>query len=187
VAEIPPVRCLLKDGTSVLVRASVEDDALGLLDCVRAYIDDGEGQVLLPSELTESEEQQRAWIHTLRRSDHDLVLVAEYEGQIIADLNFQAGKRARIAHWGDIGIGIRPGWRGKGLGSAMLGRLLWWAERAPRVEKISLLVVASNRRAIALYEKWGFRVEGRRARTVKYADGSYDDDLMMARFVEAHR
>lgn len=49
----------------------------------------------------------------------------------------------------------------------------------PRVE---LEVFASNTAAIALYEKLGFVVEGRKSRARK-VDGAYDDDLIMARFL----
>jgi len=57
-----------------------------------------------------------------------------------------------------------------------------WAE-ASSVEKVCLSVFATNARAIALYQKFGFVEEGRRPNEVKLGPGEYVDDVLMYRFV----
>jgi RimJ/RimL family protein N-acetyltransferase len=42
-------------------------------------------------------------------------------------------------------------------------------------------VFAHNARAVALYRKFGFEEEGRRLREYRFADGSWRDDILMAR------
>ena len=52
------------------------------------------------------------------------------------------------------------------------------------VEKIELMVRATNLRAIHLYQSLGFTDEGRIRRRVKTADGTYHDDIAMGLFVD---
>jgi len=59
-----------------------------------------------------------------------------------------------------LSMGIRPGWRGHGLGQrfvSMVGKKL----RARGLRSVSLLVAADNRRAIGVYQDVGFSVVGR--------------------------
>ena len=88
-----------------------------------------------------------------------------------------------MSHAGGFGISVNPDWRGQGVGGAMLDTLLEWASDNPRIEKISLDVLASNSGAIRLYEQKGFSIEGRKAKAIKFEDGTYDDDVHMGRFV----
>jgi tRNA-Thr(GGU) m(6)t(6)A37 methyltransferase TsaA len=61
--------------------------------------------------------------------------------------------------------------------------LIEWAKSNPEVEKIELNVRSSNLRAIRLYQKLGFNIEGRIRYRMKMPDGSYQDDLEMGLFV----
>ena len=80
-------------------------------------------------------------------------------------------------HAGTLGMGIRTGFRGQGIGS----RLIEWClnDAWPRgFTRIGLDVFSANLAAIALYEKFGFQHEGikRRGRLI---DGVYDDVIVM--------
>jgi RimJ/RimL family protein N-acetyltransferase len=60
--------------------------------------------------------------------------------------------------------------------------LMDWAKRNSSVEKIELLVRATNERAIRLYSRLGFVEEGRMRNRVRLPDGSFVDDVAMAWF-----
>lgn len=67
-----------------------------------------------------------------------------------------------------------------GLGTTMTRHLIEIA-RAKGLKKISLTVVTENRRAIRVYEKCGFKVEGRLEKDhYNYVTGDYGDDYIMA-------
>jgi putative acetyltransferase len=70
-------------------------------------------------------------------------------------------------------------WRGQGIGTRLLESAIQWARETGVVTRIELFVFARNTRAIRLYERFGFVIEGRRHRSV-YEDGQYMDDLLMA-------
>jgi RimJ/RimL family protein N-acetyltransferase len=119
----------------------------------------------------------------MKKDPAELLLVAELNGQIIGNIDFHIGKRKRLAHAGEFGMSCVPAWRGKGLGELLLTEMLKWAKTHPRVEKVNLRVIGSNQRAISLYKKLGFQEEGRKLKEIKYADGTYADEVQMGQFV----
>ena len=63
-----------------------------------------------------------------------------------------------------------------------LAHAIAWAQQSGIVTRIELYVYARNQAAIHLYEQFGFEIEGRRRRAI-YQDGTYVDDLIMARLL----
>ena len=82
------------------------------------------------------------------------------------------------AHEGLLGMGVLDEYRGRGLGERLL-RTALDAARTGGFERVCLSVYARNTRALELYRKVGFAVEGTRVRGKKL-DGEYDDVHMMA-------
>jgi RimJ/RimL family protein N-acetyltransferase len=70
-----------------------------------------------------------------------------------------------------------------GLGAAMLPKLLELARREG-LHRVGLTVVAENARAVRLYEKFGFKVEGVLKDAYFGEDGKYHDELAMALILE---
>ena len=62
-----------------------------------------------------------------------------------------------------------------------LGCLAAGAEEAPQID---LEVVAENEQAIALYRKCGFRESGRRARALKFDNGTWHDEILMYKVLD---
>lgn len=112
-----------------------------------------------------------------------LTLVAEQDSNIVGMLNATKGSRKRVKHICMFGISIQEEHCNNGLGSKMIHRLLDWAKEDKEIEKVCLEVFSHNERAIHVYKKLGFKVEGRKERHVKFEDGTYSDELIMGRFI----
>lgn len=87
----------------------------------------------------------------------------------------------RLAHRGNLGMGLIKEFRGLGLGSKLLKNVLLHSKRVG-LEKVELQVYTTNTPAIALYRKFGFEDEG----VIKHyrkLDGRYFDCLQMAKFL----
>jgi putative acetyltransferase len=107
------------------------------------------------------------------------LLVAEGDGQILghAGLTRYAGRRS---HVGQIGMGVRDDYAGRGIGTALLAALIEVADRWLALRRVELEVFVDNEAAIALYGKFGFEQEGI-LRDYAFRDGHYVDAFAMAR------
>jgi RimJ/RimL family protein N-acetyltransferase len=179
VSKFHPHTCVLKNGEPITLREGVENDAAAIRACLQVYLKDGAGQLWEPGEFEPSEEQEREWIRGLAVNPREILLVAEHRGRIIGNLDFHIGPRRRLAHGGEFGMSCLPDWRGLGLGTLLLESFLNWARLQTGIEQINLRMVGTNSTARALYEKLGFREDGRKVRHVKYADGTYADEIHM--------
>lgn len=66
-----------------------------------------------------------------------------------------------------------------GIGTCIIEVVLDWARENPVIEGVGLGVVDSNARAIHVYEKLGFKEEGRGDRGIKFGPGRYGDVINM--------
>lgn len=82
-----------------------------------------------------------------------------------------------LAHGGELTLGVVATHRGLGLGRRLIEAAIA-AGWAYGFDRIGLLCRDDNVNAIALYEKVGFRIEGRIARDLKI-DGQFYDGLTM--------
>lgn len=64
-------------------------------------------------------------------------------------------------HRARLGIGVEREYRGRGIGSALIEAALSWARGTRELAWIDLSVFAHNQRALQLYERFGFRQNGR--------------------------
>jgi RimJ/RimL family protein N-acetyltransferase len=80
--------------------------------------------------------------------------------------------------FGDLAMLVDRDWRGRGVGSALVGAAIHWA-RGQGLHKLSLEVFARNEAAIALYRKSGFAEEGRLTRQYRRASGELWDAIVM--------
>ncbi len=87
----------------------------------------------------------------------------------------------RQNHRGGLGMGILPEFRGQGIGSQLLQKVIEHA-KSFGLEKIELNVYSSNVSAIGLYKKFGFDQEGL-IKKYRKLDGQYFDCLAMGKFL----
>lgn len=80
----------------------------------------------------------------------------------------------------DVAMALDKGWRGRGIGTALLDAGLAWA-RSTRAHKVFLEVWPDNTAALALYRGAGFVEEGRKLRHYRRANGELWDAILMGR------
>jgi RimJ/RimL family protein N-acetyltransferase len=168
----------LKNGRVLLIREVAVEDARALLDYVERISGESDFLSFGPGEfeLTESEEED--FIRKCRASDNQLFLLGSIDDTIVATLNFSGGRRPRVRHSGEFSMSVRKQYWGLGIGSLMLDTLIAWARDTQIVKKINLRVRTDNQRAIRLYERKGFGIEGTIRKEI-FLDGSYFDHHWM--------
>lgn len=167
----------------VVVRSATKQDAQGILEVVTAVIGEEIYQLTSSSEFNYTVEAEEKWIDSYLTNPNKIIFVAEIDSKIVGMLDFSNGFRRRIAHTGEFGMSIAKTARDQGVGAILLQALFNWAAKHEIIEKICLNVHANNERAIALYKKMGFEIEGIRKRDLKYGEGEYVDTIVMGKFV----
>ena len=77
-------------------------------------------------------------------------------------------------------MGVHDHYWGKGIGKALTQEILDAAGNWFRIKRLELIVFTDNKRAIRLYEKFGFEMEGIRS-AFAFRAGQYADALAIAR------
>ena len=90
----------------------------------------------------------------------------------------------RAAGVSSLGMCILAGSRGAGGGRLLMEAVMEHVRAAAHLHKLELEVWPDNDRAIALYESYGFKVEGLRRDHYRRNDGSLRSSLMMALLLE---
>lgn len=182
-AEYKPQQFKSKSGAGVVIRSAAKQDAAAILELSTAVIGEEIYQLTSGSEFKMTIEAEEKWIESHRANPNHIILVAEMNSKIVGLLDFANGHRQRIAHTGEFGMSVGKSVRDQGIGSLLLQVLIDWAVKNETIEKVGLSVHNNNERAIALYKKMGFEIEGIRRRDLKYGDGQYVDTVVMGRFV----
>jgi ribosomal protein S18 acetylase RimI-like enzyme len=126
-----------------------------------------------------SEESTESFIKFVRASK-GVHLVAIVDEAIVGWCDITPLSFEGMTHVGRLGMGVKAGFRGLGIGKALLKAILNRAF-AQGLERVELEVFRSNESAVRLYEAHGFLQEGVKVNARKL-DGKTDDVLLFARF-----
>lgn len=107
--------------------------------------------------------------------------VAEVDGKVVADAGLYQGE-GREAHVARLGMMVHDAHQGQGIGSRLMEALLELGDSWLGVRRYELEVYEDNEKAIALYRKFGFEVEGCQTADT-FRDGRFVNSLVMARLV----
>jgi RimJ/RimL family protein N-acetyltransferase len=167
------------DAGLVAIREAQVADAARCLDYLREVsAEPGRMIPVDPDEWDMPVQEEEAFIQHMSATPNCLMLVVEAEGKIVGILTCNGGTRRAMHHATTLGISLHKHYRDRGLGHQLMQRTVDWA-RSSGIKRIELHVYVQNARAIHLYEKFGFKIEGRRTGPF-YHDGNYIDDFVMA-------
>ena len=115
-----------------------------------------------------------------RRSPDRHPLVAELDGRVVGMLTLYRQQADRRHHAGSLGMAVHDDYQGRGIGTALMAAAIELADRWLGLHRLELQVYTDNQRAIRLYERFGFVIEGT-LRDFALRDGRYVDAYAMAR------
>ncbi|WP_188456228.1 GNAT family N-acetyltransferase [Virgibacillus oceani] len=168
---------------SYILRTATEKDAHKLSQ-VRLQID-GETENL-DREKGEAYLDETAFkkiINDDTNSISNLFLVAVVNKQIVGFSRCEGRKLKRMSHTAEFGVCVLREFWGHGIGKNLLKESIHWADLSG-IKKMTLNVLETNDKAIKLYEKYGFEVEGILKNDKILSDGNYYNTVLMARFNE---
>jgi len=117
-------------------------------------------------------------------------LVAEVEGEIVGAVFIVPADPVLGYHQDHVmefHVDVLPGWRGQGVGTALVGSLIEWARVMGDVRKLEAVCLGWNEPVIGMLKGAGFHEEGRSARSwmVRLDGGGnkYDDVVHMGLWI----
>lgn len=128
-----------------------------------------------PVDIAERAGVVAGWIE---RGDGIFVLEDE-DGKVVGSLGLHRTQARGVV---SLGMCVVADARGRGGGRALMDAAMRWLQDSD-MHKVELEVWPDNERAIALYERYGFRVEGLRRDHYRRRDGSLRSSLLMARLL----
>ncbi len=183
-ARVEPVEHRLKSGAVATIRNPRSEDATAIIALMRDVFEEGAYHLSTTADFKVTETEQKEMIEKSLADPGKLMLVAEVGGEIMAILEFDNDYRLRLRHHGTVWVSIGQAARDQDLGTA-LGIHGWaWAQRSELIEKVSMHVLATNERSLALCRKLGFVEEARLKGDVKLGPGSYADLVILSRQVD---
>lgn len=139
-----------------------------------------ENLLAIPSERVQKSEER---IANMDNNSHEFVAVIKNdleEEKIIGCAGLFISPSMRLRHSAGMGIMIHKDYQCQGVGSKLMETLIDLADNWLMLVRIELGVYPDNEKAIHLYEKFGFEVEGTKKKAV-IRNGEYIDEVMMAR------
>ncbi len=113
----------------------------------------------------------------ISKNKKSVMFIALCNDEIVASCHMHAHNASRVNHRAEFGLSVLKKYWGRGIGSALIINAINYA-RNNDITKIDLIVREDNKRAIALYKKFNFELEGR-IKNYFYLNNRYYDAYFM--------
>jgi putative acetyltransferase len=163
--------------SEIAVREAVAGDAEGVLAMLRSLLDEPHLNISRET-FGFTLEDERVFLERMARSERDAYFIALFNDRVVGNIGMHGAAAPSQSHVARLGISVAEGFRGQGVGSALLRRGIDWA-REKALLRVELSVHAENHAARRLYERFGFVVEGQHRGEFR-KDGRFVDALSMA-------
>ncbi len=161
-----------------MIRKIHLEDNKKLLDLFLTLDSESQFMMYEKNERKTSAEALTAMIEGLLKSE-SIIFVEETDHILNGYVLLRRGLPNRIYHSAYVVLGVREEAANKGIGTQLLEEAIEWAEETG-ISRLELTVIVDNDKAIHLYEKMGFELEGRKSNAM-YINGKFVDEYHMAK------
>lgn len=176
--EFKPIKATLLDGRIVFIREASKKDAQAIIRLTTACLMQSDNLISKVEEFNPTIKQQENWIAQAAQNRNSILLVAVENGKLVGNLELKGEGRQKVAHNAVLGIIVLNTHQHCGLGKLLLKSAIEWAQLNPHIEKIWLEVFETNKIAMRLYEKYGFKKIATQAKYIKTTMGYVDNIIM---------
>ena len=110
-------------------------------------------------------------------------MVTEHNNVVVGTVGIDS-RIWRQNHIGELGITIKKAYRGIGLGSYLMQKIIKLAKKElkPKPKVIRLDALSTNKPAISLYKKNGFKIVGKIPKQIQYKE-KFISEVIMLKFL----
>ncbi|MFA9486070.1 MULTISPECIES: GNAT family N-acetyltransferase [unclassified Moraxella] len=162
----------------ITIRATEHYDYQGFYDLYRTS--QVASQLLhLPNRLMRDWEQL---LDKIPDNVHSFVAVVDSDEahQMVGNIALTVATNPRQAHKGELIIAVCPDFQNQGIGSQLMQTVIDLADNWLNLKRMELTVYTDNEKAIALYQKFGFVIEGEH-QAFAFKNGKFVNAYAMAR------
>jgi len=170
---------VLRNGQEVLIRNGDASDGRAVFETFNLTHLETDYLLSYPDENSYDPEQEAQFLEEKTNSADEIEVIAVIDGNVVGTAGIEAvGKKDKVKHRAEFGIGVLKEYWGLGIGSALLNACIECA-RTAGYKQLELTVVAENERAIALYQKAGFVEFGRNPMGFRSRKTGYQETVFM--------
>ncbi|KZE66011.1 GNAT family acetyltransferase [Fictibacillus phosphorivorans] len=167
-----------KNGEEIILRPVEEYDAEDITAHIEAIVKAGR---YLQKEEPHSVSEEIEFIKEVKQKEN-MYTAVERKGKVVGIARVLKGELEMKKHTGVFRTWIHPDAQGLGIGKELLNYTLRWGEKN-NLHKIWLTVFSGNEKAVKVYEKVGFIIEGRQKDQAIIED-QMEDEIFMAYFFD---
>ena len=160
------------------IREASKEDAKHMIDFYNIVGGETDFLSFGKNEFIKNLTDYKGLVEATRDEDNSIILLIEIDDKIVGIATINSSPKARFKHVGEFGIVIAHQYCGMGLGRKIIDYIIEWSNSNGITKKISLVTSENNYKAIELYKKVGFEVEGILKKD-NYVNGVYGNTIMM--------
>ncbi|HWI48691.1 MAG TPA: GNAT family N-acetyltransferase [Rummeliibacillus sp.] len=162
-----------------IIRQIELDDAREVIGLYQQLFAESDYMLYGKNDNTISVQSFRKLITKWKTTNSGTILIAIINGEIGGVISILGNTAPRSKHCASIMTGVLEKFANHGIGTALMGKAEKWAQ-AKNITRLELSVIKTNKKAISLYEKFGFSIDGQRNKSVKI-NSDYVDELYMSK------
>lgn len=174
---------ILKNGISMQIKKPCKDEYESISDLIKLLSDESDNFPFSSEDFNISSDNMGKYIEYLNSRPNSIFYVAEVENKIVGIAYLEGGKRERTFHCTNLGLGVLNKYNNLGIGSMLTSSLIEYAKNGEHIAKIDLQVRSDNKKAIEIYKKSGFVLEGKSRRAL-FIDGEFYDYINMGLIID---
>jgi len=165
---------------NIVIRQAIPDDASKIIELNKKLATETKYMLRELEEINLDVSKEKERISKAVESDDNLLLIAQAGDSIVGVLGFFRNNRKRIKHVGAFAVGVEKKYWGKGIATALINEMEAWI-KDKGIKRIEMTVVENNERAISLYKKLGYEIEGVKRKDHFIGNNTYLNSVCMAK------
>lgn len=172
---------LLKNGKELIIRLAILEEAQEFLDYINQCGKETDFLGFGKEGIGLNLEEEKAYFKSF--TPKNFMLVGLLENKIVGSCSLRTNEsRIRLKHVGLLGITILQEYWGLGIGKSLMQSAINRGKEAG-LTRIELTVRVDNEKAISLYKKLGFEIEGQ-LKNAMFINGKYFDNYIMGLIIK---
>nr|WP_239525357.1 GNAT family protein [Marinitoga litoralis] len=172
------------DGYGIFITFPQKSDSNNLIEFYEKIFENSETLATQYDEFDKTSKDFEKIIDLSKKNYGLRILVAKNKNSIVGNCDiFWNISRKRLEKTAKLGVSVLEDFRNIGIATTLINNHITWCIENPNIHRLELEVFSNNSKAISLYEKLGFSIEGKR-KEAAFINSQYYDIIVMGYIVE---